>query len=218
MRKIDKLKNIQRANMLSEQRFLKTKGLLTENETDNNIAVMIKKDGDKFSTVKGNVTPTKIGFVITQADDDPRWNKKPFQIIWDNELNSFINGESQWHTKEIVTPAKGHETLFSQLESKFKKTDTTKASDTYFNTLSEALDHVRQMARQLGYEVDEDAMWSNFGTGGISYGETKKGNIPLLKNGEPVLSKSGKELNRAMSIAIYRMDSGRYELTAYPTF
>lgn len=122
MRKSDKLKNIQMANMLSEQRFLKTKGLLNE------------------------------------------------------------------------------------------------SNDTYFNTLSEALDHVRQMARQLGYEVDEDAMWSNFGTGGVSYGETKKGNIPLLKNGEPVLSKSGKELNRAMSIAIYRMDSGRYELTAYPTF
>jgi hypothetical protein len=32
MRKIDKLKNIQRANILAEQRYLKTKGLLTEND------------------------------------------------------------------------------------------------------------------------------------------------------------------------------------------
>jgi len=122
MRKSDKLKNIQKANALSEQRYLNTKGILIEN------------------------------------------------------------------------------------------------NDTYFDTLSAALDHVRQMAQQMGYELDEDAMWSKFGTGGVSYGETKQAIIPLLKDGQPILSKSGKELNRAMSINIYRMDSGRYELTAYKTF
>lgn len=90
--------------------------------------------------------------------------------------------------------------------------------DTYFDTLSQALDSVRDKAMSLGYEVDEDSMFSNFGTGGISYETTKSANIELLKNGEPILSKSGKPLNRAISISIYRMPSGKYELTAYKTW
>lgn len=122
MRKLDKLKNIKKANMLTEHRYLENKGLLKEN------------------------------------------------------------------------------------------------SDTYFETLSSALDHVRQMAQQMGYEADDNAIWDNFGTGGISYGQTKTGTIPLLKDGQPIIGKDGKELNRAISVSIYRMDSGKYELTAYKTF
>lgn len=91
-------------------------------------------------------------------------------------------------------------------------------NDTYFDTLAAALDHVRGMAAQLGYEVDDNEMFNAFGTGGVSYGQTKKGLIPLLKNGQPILSKSGQPINRAISVTIYRMDSGKYELTAYKTF
>jgi len=81
-------------------------------------------------------------------------------------------------------------------------------NDTYFETLSEALDAVRTRVKNKGFEVDEDAMFTQFGTGGIGYGETKRANIPLLKNGIP-------DKRRSVTIAIYRMDSGKYELTAY---
>lgn len=91
-------------------------------------------------------------------------------------------------------------------------------SDTYFETLSATLDHVREMAKEMGYELDEDAVHFQFGTGGIPYGQTKSATIPLLKDGEPIMGKSGKPLNRAIRVSIYRMDSGRYELTAYKTF
>jgi len=91
-------------------------------------------------------------------------------------------------------------------------------SDTYFETLSATLDHVREMAKEMGYELDEDDVNFQFGTGGISYGQTKSATIPLLKDGEPIMGKSGKPLNRAIRVSIYRMDSGRYELTAYKTF
>ena len=70
----------------------------------------------------------------------------------------------------------------------------------------------------MGYELDEDDVNFQFGTGGISYGQTKSATIPLLKDGEPIMGKSGKPLNRAIRVSIYRMDSGRYELTAYKTF
>lgn len=91
-------------------------------------------------------------------------------------------------------------------------------SDTYFETLSSALDFVRTEVIKMGYTLNEDDIWINFGTGGVSYGETKSANIGLLKDGEPIISKSGKPLNRAIRIVIYRMDSGRYELTYYKTW
>jgi len=91
-------------------------------------------------------------------------------------------------------------------------------NDTYFETLSEVLDAVRQKAAQLGFEVDEQTIWTNFGTGGISYETEKSANIPLLQNGEPILDKRGNEANRYIRVSIYRMTSGRYELTMYKTW
>lgn len=81
-------------------------------------------------------------------------------------------------------------------------------NDTYFDTLSAALDAVRTKVEERGFTVDEDVMFTQFGTGGIGYGETKRANIPLLRNGIP-------DKRRTVTIAIYRMDSGKYELTAY---
>jgi len=81
-------------------------------------------------------------------------------------------------------------------------------NDTYFETLSATLDAVRERVEKKGYTVDEDEMFTQFGTGGINYLETKRATISLLKNGIP-------DKRRSVTIAIYRMDSGKYELTAY---
>jgi len=103
-------------------------------------------------------------------------------------------------------------------ETSKSEMNETVDTDTYFKTLSGALDHVRSEVEKMGYELDEDDMWSSFGTGGVGYGETKKGTIDLLKDGKPLLSKSGKPLNRGIQIVIYRMDSGTYELVWYKTW
>jgi len=108
--------------------------------------------------------------------------------------------------------------LYYESVKKKSKIITESSSDTYFNTLSEALDNVREYALSLGVEIDEDALFNEFGTGGISYGQTKKGVIPVLQNGKPLMGKSGKELNRGIVIAIYRMDNGKYELVKYKTW
>ena len=89
---------------------------------------------------------------------------------------------------------------------------------TYFETLSSALDEVRRKASTIGCTLDEDEVFTQFGTGGVSYGQTKSANIGLLKDGNPILGKSGKPLNRALRVVIYRMDSGKYELTVYKTW
>lgn len=91
-------------------------------------------------------------------------------------------------------------------------------SDIYFETLSAALDKVRSDVEKMGYELDEDGVFTSFGTGGVGYGESKSKTIGLLVNGEPIKNSKGKVLNRSVVISIYRIPSGKYELNYYKTF
>ena len=91
-------------------------------------------------------------------------------------------------------------------------------NDTYFETLGETLDAVQKYAESMGYTLDEEEIMLQFGSGGISYGQTKSVNLTLLKDGQPMLDKRGKPMNRYLHVSIYRMDSGKYELTMYKTF
>jgi hypothetical protein len=79
--------------------------------------------------------------------------------------------------------------------------------ESYYNTLGEALDAAQQMAESRGFTVDTDDLFNQFGTGGVGYGETKRGTIALYKD--------GKLQRRALQMVIYRMDGGNYELTTY---
>jgi len=81
-------------------------------------------------------------------------------------------------------------------------------NDTYFETLSDAINAVREKVAKKGFTLDEDEVWTYFGTGGVSYGQTKRANIPLLKDGIP-------DKRRSVMIILYRMESGTYELTSY---
>ena len=107
---------------------------------------------------------------------------------------------------------------FKSLVTRIIKEEMEKKSDTYFETLSQALDAVRNKANKMGYEANDKDIFTHFGTGGINYEKTKSANIGLLKNGEPIMDKRGKEMNRSLSVSIYRMPSGKYELTMYKTF
>jgi hypothetical protein len=111
----------------------------------------------------------------------------------------------------------------ARLFEMFEKVNKIKINEgvndnTYFETLHGVIDYMGKYAQQLGFELDEEAVFFHLGTGGIGYGETKSVNIPLLKDGQPILDKRGKEANRAIHVSIYRMDSGKYELTIYKTW
>lgn len=99
-------------------------------------------------------------------------------------------------------------------ENKIKVKDLRKLiresinDETYFPTLSEALDQVNKKAVSKGYDEINPDEFFQFGMGGISYGETKRKSFSLTKNSIPVSK-------RMMHVAIYRMDSGTYELTCY---
>jgi len=84
---------------------------------------------------------------------------------------------------------------------------------TYFRTASEAADYARSMAEKKGYEIDEDDWHSQIALGGKynrlrpGVGKTHSFIVQLLKNGKPQ--------RKALSISLYGMGSGNYELTTY---
>ena len=149
-----------------------------------------------------NMVKLNSDFKLTEAD------KKWIQ----NAVNPEHKGFCTPMTKSTCTPAR------KALAKRFKKGIDEELSlnnevkvqqnDTYFETLSAALDAVRERVEKKGYTVDENEMFTQFGTGGINYLETKRVTIALLRNGIP-------DKRRSVTIAIYRMDSGKYELTAY---
>jgi len=81
-------------------------------------------------------------------------------------------------------------------------------SDVYFNTLAGALDAVEHFAFNAKAELDQN--WrARFDFNYCIYsGCTARETIEII-------SLRGKCTNKALHLSLYRMDSGRYELTSY---
>ena len=172
--------------------------------------IITNKDREKTLIERGQriIESFQNGFdKIKRIDEDFDWSKYEKELS-DEELEALADEDSDYEDKANK----------AWINKNTQNEATTPNSDTYFETLSEALDSVRNKVARMGYSLDEDSMMFQFGTGGISYGETKRSTIELLKDGNPILSKSGKPMNRGIVISITRMDSGRYELTAYKSW
>ena len=79
-------------------------------------------------------------------------------------------------------------------------------SKTYFDTQSAALEIPFQAANDRGYDVEEPQhLWTEH----VAYGTTVRYNIPLK------VQKTGNYAKKWLHITLYRMDSGKYELTYY---
>jgi len=214
MRKIDKKLNLNKANLLTEQRYLESKGISEDFEI---------KDSPELNDLIIVRTPTE--FILVNKNDNtieaelgPIGSYSSKEALCNSALRIHMDifegrGNVYHGGGDILGPLSACKK--GGLE---ENKPTSKPQDTYFETLSQTLDAVRAKAKELGYELDEEDVWTQFGTGGISYEETKQANIRLLKNGEPILDKRGKELNRFIRVAIYRMGSGTYELTMYKTW
>jgi hypothetical protein len=82
----------------------------------------------------------------------------------------------------------------------------TYKSDTYFETQSEALQFVFDSIEDTQYEVK---LPENIWTEHVAYGSTVRYYLPLI------VAKTGNPAKKWLHISLYRMDSGRYELTYY---
>ena len=99
------------------------------------------------------------------------------------------------------------------INESMKLSSLVEAGDTYFKSASEAADAARAMAEKKGYEIDENDWHSQIALGGKynrlrpGVGKTHSFIVQLLKNGKPQ--------RKALSISLYGMASGNYELTTY---
>ncbi len=81
----------------------------------------------------------------------------------------------------------------------------SKEIGTYFNTQSEALDAAFDAVRAKGLEpMIPESMWAEH----VPYGQTQRYDFELERDGMPVK-------RRLLHVILYRMDSGKYELTSY---
>ena len=174
-----------------------------QSKMDNNNVVMLKSNMNH---------PNQEWTDKEDKDMNDMWDSWNNQEDYDSYKHNY--GLSEDNVESQFSKPSFADSIVKGAQSSLHEDD----NDTYFETLSEALDAVRQKAAQLGFEVDEQTIWTNFGTGGISYETEKSANIPLLQNGEPILDKRGNEANRYIRVSIYRMPSGRYELTMYKTW
>ena len=84
---------------------------------------------------------------------------------------------------------------------------------TYHKSFTDAADEARRLAERLGYEIDEDDWFSEVASGGTynrarpSVGKTHKFRVGLTRKGKPQ--------RKMLNFAVYGMESGNFELTAY---
>ena len=77
--------------------------------------------------------------------------------------------------------------------------------ETYFETQNAALHCADTMAKDKGYQPQyPETLWCEH----VDYGTTVKYHIPML-------TKGGFPARKYLHISLYRMDSGRYELTTW---
>ena len=78
----------------------------------------------------------------------------------------------------------------------------------YHDLLTKALEAAKIEAFCQGAIIDRNELDEAYASGGIPYGATREAHLPIefLK---------GKNTKKHFHVSIYRMDSGRYELTCY---
>ena len=144
---------------------------------------------EKMGRVK-STNPTRIDVLGTPFSIDPR--SPLLRMVSKNESKSVHNNTNKLF-REALKEAKG--------------------SETYFNTFTDAVDFVRKTTEKRGFEIDEDDWQNKIAIGGSytrarpSVGKTHTFNIGLFKNGKPQ--------RKTLTISVYGMPSGKYELVQY---
>jgi hypothetical protein len=75
--------------------------------------------------------------------------------------------------------------------------------ETYFETQAGALQSAEEYATYKGYTVN----WESINPEHVAYGQTVSYSVELMKDGMPA--------RKMLQISLYRMESGKYELTNY---
>ena len=158
----------------------------------------------------------RIAYITATVEDDKTKEKKPIYFYNDklDVLEQFpvntqqLQNHINQYMKDSFKTAKELAGSDAPLgENKINLSEKRFEPETFYNTQSEAVDAAVQKAESMGYEVDKDDIWRYFGQGWVGYENDRRGIITLYKNGV--------EQRKGLVIVLYRMPSGKYELTTY---
>jgi hypothetical protein len=139
----------------------------------------------------------------SNVEELPDTNPLPDEIVDDPDRNMSDEekGERDYDQARIERMKAG-----TSGTPRFNNEDTS--DETYFQTQSGAVEFAVNSAKERGFEVnDEDIANSEFAEGWVGYENNKRGSIPLYRGGVPQ--------KKMLQISLYRMPSGKYELTHY---
>jgi len=156
---------------------------------------IFKKDLYKFLNENYETTPEEL--------EDPVVSKVSYPVFEDelkslNEYFDELNSATPYgEDNGVITPEFVKETPARKLDN----------NDIYHKTLSSAIQKAEDYAAKRGYTINPEEMFTQFGTGGVSYDTTKRASLTLYKDGVPQ--------KKMLHMQVYRMPSGNYELNDY---
>lgn len=169
----------------------------------------------ELAQISSNEDPSHIKYVI-EVPDGYEISDFPAKELNRNAIDntSFKNGIEISSTGELYEKLSIQENkAFLKEVSRMKVLagilNEIKANELYFDTFSAAVQYARLEAEKKGYVIDENDWFNRVSTGPgkPSVGETTRLSIALKKNGIPQ--------NKQLSVQVYGMRSGRYELNFY---
>lgn len=168
-------------------------GSMREEETDENTKVL-----NKFKDQYGDEAGEKVYYATANKQDrDPEtFEKNEESAIGGWDLAMEEQQEESWMAMRAGKDGKVFENE-EMGEGRIPK------QETYFETQRAALDSAEEYARYKGYEVN----WDSVNFEHVAYGQTVTYSAELLKDGIPT--------KKMLQVSLYRMESGKYELTNY---
>lgn len=169
----------------------------------------------ELAQISSNEDPSRMKYVI-EVPDGYEISDFPAKELNRNaiDISSFKDGIEISFTGELYEKLSIQENKALLKEVSRMKVlagilNEIKANELYFDTFSAAVQHARIEAENKGYVIDESDWFNRVSTGPgkPSEGETTRFSIALTKNGIPQ--------NKQLSVQVYGMRSGRYELNFY---
>jgi hypothetical protein len=154
---------------------------------------------DKFKDQYGKEKGEKVYYATANKQDrDPETFEKNEESAiggWDLAMEEGQQEES-WMQMRAGKDGKVYENEEMGEARKLQQ-------ETYFETQAGALQSAEEYATYKGYTVN----WESINPEHVAYGQTVSYSVELMKDGMPA--------RKMLQISLYRMESGKYELTNY---
>jgi hypothetical protein len=163
---------------------------------ESTITYYITKNTDKYGDTTYIVMkkyPYKDGYMVDEYNGEQYADKYQAQQV----LNYLIRRQEKSSTR--MTTGKEGEVYENEEMGEARKLQ----QETYFETQTGALQSAEEYATHKGYTVN----WESINPEHVAYGQTVKYSVELMKDGTPS--------RKMLQISLYRMESGKYELTNY---